>query len=268
MIADVINPFDTEVLRLQAEHAQPFPFFVLDNFLDAEFARQVEAAFPPFEQAQQMGRQFRAVNERRKVQITDSSLFPAPLLKLHEALASPGWRASLSQIMGIPKLIEDPDLVGGGIHETGPQGHLDVHVDFNYIESRRLHRRLNILVYFNREWAPEWGGNIELWDRDVHHCHHSFSPQFNRCVVFETSEISYHGVSAVRCPADRVRKSFAGYYYTREAPRQWSGHAHSTVFKARPSEKLKGLVLMPAERAANNLRAGVRRLQAGLFGTQ
>ena len=40
--------------------------------------------------------------------------------------------------MGIPNLLADDQLVGGGIHETGPRGHLDVHVDFNYIAERDL----------------------------------------------------------------------------------------------------------------------------------
>ena len=120
---------------------------------------------------------------------------------------------------------------------------MDVHVDFNFIAARELHRRLNILIYFNKDWDPSWGGNIELWDRDVKTCVHSFSPIFNRCVVFETSDISYHGVSAVKCPDGRSRKSFAAYYYTKEAPPHWTGEEHSTIFKARPGEVLKGQVL-------------------------
>ena len=119
----------------------------------------------------------------------------------------------------IPNLLADPELVGGGMHQTGPRGHLDVHIDFNFIPERSLHRRLNILVYFNKDWKREWGGEIELWDEHVKTCVHSFSPLFNRCVVFETNEVSYHGVTAVKCPEDRSRKSFAAYYYTKEAPR-------------------------------------------------
>ncbi len=137
------------------------------------------------------------------------------------------------------------------------RGHLDVHVDFNYLEERQLHRRLNILIYFNKDWDPEWGGNIELWDKDVKVCHQSFSPIFNRCVVFATSEHSYHGVTAVRCPEDRTRRSFAAYYYTKEAPPHWDGAVHSTNFKARPDEVLKGHVLMPLERAGQRLRSAV-----------
>jgi hypothetical protein len=134
-------------------------------------------------------------------------------------------------------------------------------VDFNYIKERELHRRINILVYFNKDWKKEWGGNIELWDTDVKVCHHSFMPIFNRCVVFETSDISYHGVSAVKCPEGVSRKSFAGYYYTKEAPAHWDGEAHSTIFRARPDEKLKGSVLMPAEKLSRSVKGTIRAIK-------
>lgn len=263
----VIRPFDRDELRRRVETAQPFPHFCIDGFLEESFAEEVLAAFPSFDQAGTMGRMFATVNERNKVQITDSSKFPPPILRLHEALASPEWLETLSYVMGIPHLQADPELVGGGIHETGPRGHLDVHVDFNYIPERELHRRLNILIYFNKGWEEEWGGNIELWDREVKVCHHSFMPIFNRCVVFETSDISYHGVTAVRCPEGVSRKSFAAYYYTKEAPPHWDGRARSTVFRARPDEKIKGTVLMPAEKLAKSVKGKINAIKRKVKGS-
>src|SRR5262249_11854767 len=241
----MIRSIDRDELRRQVRQAQPFPYFCIDGFLDEAFAEQVFQAFPSFEEAARIGRRFRAVNEREKIQVTDATKFARPIGELTRALAAPEFCELLSFVFDIPHLLPDEALVGGGIHQTGPRGHLDVHVDFNYIEERQLHRRLNILIYFNKDWKPEWGGNIELWDKDVRVCHHSFAPSFNRCVVFETSEISFHGVTAVRCPEDHVRKSFAAYYYTKEAPPNWDGEVHSTNFKARPDEILKGSILMP-----------------------
>ena len=95
-------------------------------------------------------------------------------------------------------------------------------------------------------------------------CEHSFSPVFNRCVVFITNEVSFHGVTAVKCPDDRTRKSFAAYYYTREAPAGWTGESHSTIFKARPNEILKGAVLMPFESAKQNMINALRGLKRTL----
>ncbi len=244
-----VNPLDRHALRESVRQGIPFPNLCIDGFLSEEFADRVYQAFPTYEEAAKIGREFAAVNEKRKVQVVDASKFPPPLRQLNEALASQDFLELMSYAFEIPHLLADDELVGGGVHETGPQGRLDVHVDFNYVGNRALHRRLNLLLYLNKGWREEWGGKLELWDKDVKVCHHSILPIFNRCVVFETSEISFHGVTAVTCPKNVSRKSFAAYYYTREAPAHWTGVSHSTIFKARPDEKIKGAVLMPAEKA-------------------
>ena len=248
-----IQPIDREVLRQKVRAATPVPNFCIDNFLDPVFAEAVIAAYPSYEDALKSGRSFSAVNEKGKVQLTDAKAFAEPVAELNRDLAAPEFLDLLSYVFDMPNLLADEQLLGGGIHQTGPRGHLDVHVDFNFIEDRQLHRRLNILIYFNKGWQPEWGGNIELWDADVKVCHQSFSPIFNRCVVFETNEVSYHGVTAVKCPEGQSRKSFAAYYYTSEAPAHWTGESHSTIFKARPDEVLKGNVMMPLENAKRKL---------------
>jgi Rps23 Pro-64 3,4-dihydroxylase Tpa1-like proline 4-hydroxylase len=79
------------------------------------------------------------------------------------------------------------------------------------------------LIYLNPDWQQPWDGAIEVWDNSVNNFVQSFRPTLNRCVVFETSEFSYHGVSPNRCPPDQVRRSFAAYYYTREAPAEKAG---------------------------------------------
>ena len=252
---DHINPIDKEALRERVRTVTPVPNFCIDNFLEESFADTVLAAYPTYAEATKVGKSVAAVNEKGKVQVTDSSTFAEPIAELNRTLTSPEFLDVLSYVFDMPNLLADEALVGGGIHETGPRGHLDVHVDFNYIAERELHRRLNILIYFNKGWKPEYGGNIELWDEDVKVCHHAFSPIFNRCVVFETNEISFHGVTAVKCPEGQARKSFAAYYYTKEAPAHWNGVAHSTIFKARPDEVIKGNVMMPLEKAGHKLRS-------------
>jgi len=156
------------------------------------------------------------------------------------------------------------------MHLTGPGGRLDVHVDFNFIEERKLHRRLNLLLYLNPIWEESWGGHIQLWDKDVKSCQQAFMPKLNRCVIFETSDISFHGVVPVTTEAPFPRISFATYYYTREAPANWDGKIHSTIFKARPDERLRGFVLMPAAKmqqqfaaSVGNIRRGAKRLVSG-----
>ena len=261
-----INPIDRDALRERVRTATPVKNFCIDNFLEESFAERVLAAYPSFEEATKVGKSFAAVNERGKVQVTDAATFAEPIAELHRTLASAEFLELMSYVFEMPGLVADPELVGGGMHQTGPRGHLDVHVDFNFITERELHRRLNILVYFNKDWKPEWGGEIELWDEHVKHRHHAFTPLFNRCVVFETNEVSFHGVTAVKCPPDRSRKSFAAYYYTKEAPAHWDGVAHSTIFRARPDEVLKGNVMMPMENVKRRLQGAFRGLKKAIKG--
>ena len=99
-----------------------------------------------------------------KVQITDDAKFPAPINRLSDAMADRPWLDALTSITGIETLLADPDLAGGGMHVTSP------------------------------------GGRIELWDQQVSQCVQSLAPVLNRCIVFETSERSFHGVTPVRSP--------------------------------------------------------------------
>ncbi len=243
----MINSIDPENLREQIRSSSPYPYCLIDNFLTDDFAERVHDAFPSFEEARKMGRVFRTVNERNKVQITDTSRFDSPIAELNQLLAHPSLTNTLSYAFEIPELLPDDQLEGGGIHQTGPGGRLDVHVDFNYLEDRKLFRRLNLLLYFNKEWPPEWGGNLELWDEQVKECKRSFAPLFNRCIIVATTRVAYHGVSAVNCLPGHARRSFAAYYYTRESPPDWDGEIHSTVFRSRPDERIKGHLLMPLE---------------------
>jgi 2OG-Fe(II) oxygenase superfamily len=256
---------DFDAVRDRMQQARGFPHFCIDGFLDPAFAEEVHDAFPSYAEARRIGHTFSAVNEKRKTQITDGRLFPAPIRRLHELLASDEFVATMTHISGIPGLVADPLLVGGGIHETNHGGRLDVHVDFNVHPASALFRRLNILIYFNKGWRDEDGGVLDLWDADVRHCVGRFTPVFNRAAGFATSATSWHGVTPVTCPPGQMRKSFAAYYYTAEPPPGWDGAVRSTVFRARPEERWKGKVGMPIEdfvqATRNRVGAAKRRLR-------
>jgi hypothetical protein len=260
----MLQQLDRESLRKQFASAKPFPYVKIEKFLDPAFAIEIAGAYPSFEHATTHGRSFKALNEKRKVQITDSKLFPSTIAQLNEALSGQAFLSDLSYVTGIPDLLPDADLVGGGMHISGPGGRLDVHVDFNYMEQRKLYRRLNLLLYLNPVWEKPWGGEIQLWDKDVQNCRQAFAPALNRCIIFETSDISFHGVTPISKAAPFPRISFASYYYTLQAPSGWNGTVHSTVFKARPDERLRRYVLMPIESVKLRLRSNVRRLKGGL----
>jgi hypothetical protein len=256
-----INPLDVGALRESFRSAEPFPFMVIDDFLHEDFLRAIIGAYPSVSQAESLGNTFSAVNEKGKTQVTNAKTFAEPVAKLNEVLSSPEWLATLGEITEIEGLMADEALDGGGMHLMRVGAHLDVHVDFNISLESRLHRRLNILLFFNDRWDEDWGGRLELWDEKVKHRHHALLPIANRCVVFRTSDHSYHGVEKIRCPEGFVRRSFAAYYYTAGAAPGWDGKRHSTVFRARPEERLKRWVLMPASKIARFAAKVVRQFK-------
>ena len=264
-LGSLIHAPDVDRLRGEFAARQPIRWICIDGLLEPAFAREVSRAFPSFEEARALGREFHAVNEKRKVQVTDRARLPGAAARLSDALASPAWLEALSAITGIPDLLADERLAGGGMHLYAPGARLDVHVDFNLIRDRMLYRRLNLLFFLNERWEEDWGGELELWDPDVRKLLHSFRPNFNRCVLFETTEISFHGVRKVRAPRGCARRSFAAYYYTREAPTGWSDVVHSTVFRARPDEWWRRRVMMPFESARRALRRSTSRIGRDLL---
>ena len=263
---ELINPIDAEEFKKNFSTIEPFPHFCIDNFLNEDFAYEIYESFPTYQEAQKQGRDFKAINESRKIQVTDSSLYAPAIKKLNDCLASKEFLEMFSDLTGIPDLMADPDLMGGGIHETKTGGHLDVHVDFNYDEKKKLYRRLNILIYFNKDWKEEYGGQLELWDKDVKKRYGYFEPKFNRACGFLTSDISFHGVTQISCPPDVVRKSFASYFYTKSVPENWPSESHSTIFKARPSEFMKGKVSMPIEQVTRNIKSSYKGLKESIKG--
>jgi Rps23 Pro-64 3,4-dihydroxylase Tpa1-like proline 4-hydroxylase len=146
----------------------------------------------------------------------------------------------LERLTGIQGLLPDPYYVGGGLHQIEPGGHLAVHADFNKYEKFDLDRRLNLLLYLNKDWKEEYGGHLELWDTSMSRCVQRVLPLFNRCVVFSTTSNSYHGHPVpLTCPEGRTRKSLATYYYTNGRPVEEQAESHSTVWQKRPDEGLQ-----------------------------
>ena len=257
----IIQNHDWRTLGQEFRNAKPFPNICIDNFLDPAIALEIANSYPSFSDAKSFGHVFNKVNERGKAQITDSDNFPVPVSKLYKALAGEEFLLNMQELSGIEDLKFDDTFSGGGMHMTSRSGILDVHVDFNQLKKIGMFRRLNILIYFNEKWESSWGGNIELWDKDVLKCEKSISPIMNRCLIFATSDHSFHGVTAVESPEGISRNSFAIYLYTDISDTEANIRPHSTIFKARPDEKLKKYVIMPAETYWIGLKKNTKRLK-------
>jgi hypothetical protein len=210
--------------------ARPFPHIVIDDFLPREILDLCLEKFPSNLSADD--EYFEREQERYKAQFNPDALVD-PLRRLFYSFNSKPFIRVLENITGIKGLIPDPYFLGAGFHEIGQGGHLSVHVDFNHHKPMNLERRINLLIYLNKDWEKEYGGQLELWNIDMSKCEQSVVPIFNRCVIFSTSSGSYHGnPHAVAHPDGVTRKSIALYYYTST----WSDakRDQTTQFKVRP----------------------------------
>merc|ERR1711916_307555 len=115
--------------------------------------------------------------------------------KIKEDFTSSEFYKWVSGVTGIDEVFITDDQMGSGIHQGANGSFLDVHIDFNIHHIKNVHRRLNLLIYLEKNWKDEYGGSLEMWNADMTNCDKMVLPAFNRCVIFETSEISYHGYS-------------------------------------------------------------------------
>jgi Rps23 Pro-64 3,4-dihydroxylase Tpa1-like proline 4-hydroxylase len=219
--------------------AEPYPHAVFDDFFDEEILDRILEEFPGSRQID--WQKFNNSQEIKLASKGERQLGHFTRYFIYH-LNSSTFINFLQRLTGITGLIPDPHLTGGGLHQILPGGKLGVHIDFNVYKDMRVDRRLNVLVYLNRDWREDYGGHFELWNRDMTACVKKILPVFNRMVVFSTNEISYHGhPNPLTCPEDRSRRSLALYYYSNGRPEegvQTKASAHSTVFVSRPGETI------------------------------
>jgi Rps23 Pro-64 3,4-dihydroxylase Tpa1-like proline 4-hydroxylase len=210
--------------------AQPFPHIVIDDFLDEQAIELCLREFPRREKAEAS---YNRSQEKRKLEYKPESLAPSVRTLFYSFNSLPFLRF-LENVTGIKGLIPDPYFLGGGFHEVQNGGYLNIHTDFNHHSLLGLERRINVLIYLNKEWKEEYGGSLELWDQKMRACQARIIPEFNRCVIFNTSLTSNHGnPEPVAHPQGAPRRAIALYYYTATWDR--SRLSRTTRFSIRPN---------------------------------
>lgn len=228
---------DRRALAAQFATAAPFPHVVLDDVL-APPPSDVVPLFPGPDWPEWTG--FKDRYQAGKLFCQDPDLLPEQFVALIQELSSARFLSFLEEVTGIPRLLPDPHLEGGGLHCTGPGGQLTPHTDFHVYRRLALYRQVNLLLYFNDDWEPGNGGELELWAKGADAPTVRVGPVYGRCVIFRTDDRSVHGFSTVG--PGFWRRSLALYYYTAlESPRfsgdtttYWQEHGrHAGVGKVR-----------------------------------
>ena len=196
--------------------AKPFPHCVIDGFFKPEAALALAKEFPPYDSPKWL-----AYDSPVQVKKTLNSwdAFPPATYRVFAELNSAPFVAAFGALFGRgKKLFPDAGLHGGGWHSHKKGGTLNTHLDYNIHPKAGMQRKLNLLVYLNRNWREEWGGALGLWGADkktgkAGKLEKEIAPLFNRAVVFDTTCDSWHGMTGAVCAPDgEERRSLAIYY--------------------------------------------------------
>lgn len=213
--------------------AEPFPNISFRDFFNEEMLSEVLSEFPDLSKKEAI-----KYSNPKEIKLAGKgeAFFGSKTKELMHYLNSEEFLFFLQQLTGIKEpLIPDPYFAGGGQHEIKKGGLLKIHADFNKHPFLGLDRRLNVLIYLNKDWKEEYGGHFQLWDQNMKECKKKILPEFNTLAIFSTTSNSYHGhPDPLTCPDDRSRKSLALYYYTNGRPKEEEkGFKHSTLFRER-----------------------------------
>lgn len=229
-----------EELMGEYAFAEPFPHIVIDNFLPEDLAEKLLAHFPKDKKAHdKVYEKGYGGLHKRQILPHDCDEF---IRNTFGFLNSAAMLQFLEGITNIKGLLPDPYFSGGGFHETSAGGLLGIHADFRVNEGLQLIRRVNVLIYLNKNWQDAYGGKLELWDKSMQAKAKEVAPIFNRCVIFNTDADSFHGhPEPLTTPEGITRKSIALYYYTALEINNDSGESRHTLYVARPNDSAQNI---------------------------
>ena len=228
-------------LAMRYKAAVPYPHIHLVNLFNEDVIVKIAEEFPKPHETEWT--HYNHLNEK-KLGNPKRDEFPRHIGELVDELNSSRFVEFLSRLTGIPGLLPDAMLEGGGMHQITRGGFLNIHADFSkHHYHHNWRRRCNLLIYLNKNWNPEWGGALELWDKTMTNCVEKIVPEYNHAVIFNTDAHSFHGhPDRLSCPPDVYRRSLALYYYTEDNDHK--SVSRSTDYRPRPCDsKLKSTLI-------------------------
>ncbi len=216
------------------KEASPFPYLVIDNFLEPFLAECLLDDFPPITL---MHRSHHYLFSN-KCELSFWANTSESFHRLHACLSSHDFKSWLSKICD-EDLFLDP-VYYGELHQAQDGGYLDIHTDFNlHPRQETWVHRVTMLIYLNKDWQKNYGGELQLQDRAMQ-TSTEIAPVFNRCVIMRSDNTTYHGYQRLNLPPEISRKSILINFYTevsREAvpprrPSTWAA-THQSSFKSK-----------------------------------
>lgn len=218
----------------------PFKFWVFENAIDSKLAQMIFTELTSIgDDVNYHATMYKYDNVFEKKLAQDKLELMPPTTKawLMWTLTQ-NFVSMIETITGIDGLIPDPWLRGGGFHLHTQGGILKPHLDFTMHPKLKLVRRLNFIVYFNKNYDPSWGGELELWNKEMTVCEKKIQPGYNIGVLFETPDAA-HGFSVPwSAPEGITRKSLAVYLYSSPTADDLLRPHRSTQFLRRADEEI------------------------------
>lgn len=198
----------------------PFDHVVIDDFLDDKTLKGIVDEFPKYSSPDFL--EYRNALEEKKT-MNVWYLMPKTTYSLFQYLNSPAFVDRLSKYFGRP-LFADFGLHGGGWHVHADGGNLNPHLDYSIHPKLGLQRLVNIIIYVSPDIRECHGGHLGFWAHDEKEngpgaLVKEIAPSFNRAVIFNTSQNSWHGMSRpLTLPKTIFRQSLAIYYLCEPMP--------------------------------------------------
>lgn len=203
---------DSKLQKEYLDHfkqVKPYPFIVIDDFLDKDFADLLAGTFP------KVSDKWHHYNNPIEVKYALDNLneMPQEYKDIFHVLCLNPFLKTLENITEIKGLEHDPYLHGAGLHAHPVNGRLNIHLDYEKHPFMAKERRLNIILFLSKDWKEEWKGGLELWKPNMSECEKTMIPKFNTAVLFRTDGNSFHGLpEKLKCPENVFRQSLAIYY--------------------------------------------------------
>jgi hypothetical protein len=225
---DLLNPKSVKLLAKRFSTNQPFPHIVIDGLFSPVL---LELIYDEFDKPRWLDWREEISNNETKRGSLPGSKFGHATQLYFQTIYSSSFVSFLKNIAGIENLITDPELLNGGLHEIPTGGFFKVHKDFTHHSVLGLKNRLTLITYLNKNWDENYGGQLELWNKDMTRCEVKVTPEFGRTILFMHTEYSYHGhPQPVQAPNDRLRRSIAAYYYSPDDTNDQVGKSTETYF--------------------------------------
>ena len=192
--------------------SEPFPNIELQNYWDNGILEKCFEEAHKFEHWDGEKNFFAA---RKRLYSTKHQHFPDNIKKVFNELCSQKFIDWLESFTGEKDLVADKNFTAGGISSVGKGGFLKIHTDPNWNPKVNLYMRIILIVYLNSDWKDEWGGHLELWDKQMKHCVKKIKPIINNMIIFSNNDHNFHGhPDPLDVPNEIRRKNLIMYYYS------------------------------------------------------